>query len=431
MKRAGLKRSRRVYLDHAATTPLLPEVVEEMLPYLSKDFGNPSSLHDFGRDPKNGIEEARVRVARLINAEPDEIVFTSGGTEANNFALKAMAFSHQDKGRHIITSKIEHHSVLNSAKALEKLGFEVSYLSVDKFGLFDPGGVKEAIRKETILISLMHANNEVGTIEPIKEIVKIIQEENNRRQAISNKQIHFHSDAVSTVGTIPVDAKELGVDLMSLAAHQFYGPKGIGALYIRKGVRIMPFLHGGIQEGGKRSGTENVPGIVGLGKAAEIVREKMSSWNERIIFLRDRLIKGLKERIDHLSLNGHPTKRLLGNVSICVEFVEGESMLLSLNMEGIAASSGSACTSHALKASHVLLALGVDPALAQGSLLFSLGKDNTEKDIDYLLEKLPPIVARLRKMSPLYPALSTHEEILRSRKGGVYREVKDGGNKEG
>lgn len=398
------KRSRRVYLDHAATTPLLPEVVEEMLPYLSKNFGNPSSLHDFGRDPKNAIEEARVKVARLINAEPDEIIFTSGGTEANNFALKAMAFSHQDRGRHIIISSIEHHSVLNSAKALEKLGFEATYLPVDKFGLFDPQALRDAMRKETILISLMHANNEVGTIEPIRKMAKVIQEENDRRGAISNKRIYFHSDAVSTVGTIPVDVKELRIDLMSLAAHQFYGPKGIGALYIRKGVRIVPFLHGGIQEGGRRSGTENVPGIVGLGRAAEIVREKMPSWNKEITSLRDRLIKGLKEKIAHLYLNGHPIKRLPGNVSICVEFVEGESMLLSLNMEGIAASSGSACTSHALKTSHVLLALGVDPALAQGSLLFSLGKDNTEGDIDYLLEKLPPIVARLRKMSPLYPA---------------------------
>ncbi len=393
-RRACPERSRRVYLDHAAATPVLPEVVEEMIPYLSRNFGNPSSLHDFGQAPRNAVGEARARVSRLINAEPEEIFFTSCGTEANNFALKSVAarLREQDKGKHIITSSIEHHSVVNSAKALEKSGFEVTYLPVDKSGFVDPRAVKEAIKKGTILISVMHANNEVGTVEPIREIAGVAK----------GAGIYFHSDAVSTAGTIPVDVKELGVDLMSLAADQFYGPKGAGALFVKKGTRIIPFLHGGIQEDGKRAGTENVPGIVGMGKAAEIVLQNMFSWNERITSLRDRLIAGLKEKVDHIYLNGHPTVRLPGNVSVCVEFVEGESMLLSLNMEGIAAASGSSCTSHALKASHVLLALGVDPALAQGSLLFSLGKGNTEEDINHVLEKFPSIVDRLRQMSPLY-----------------------------
>ncbi len=393
---------RKVYLDHAATTPIVSEVVAEMLPYLTQNFGNPSSLHDFGQAARSAIEEARSKVAQLVNAQTGEIFFTSCGTEANNFALKAVAFSTKGKGRHIITSSIEHHSVINSSKALEKLGFEVTYLPVDRFGLIDPQAVKEAIKEETILISIMHANNEVGTIEPIAQIGKTTEECNEIRKTKGKSRIYFHTDAVSTAGTIPVDVKQLGVDLLSMAPHQFYGPKGIGALYIRKGTRVIPFLHGGIQEDGKRAGTENVPGIVGFGKAAEIARNNMSFWNTQIRTLRDRLIEGLKKKIDHIYLNGQPTERLPGNVNVCVEFVEGESMLLSLNMEGIAASSGSSCTSHALKASHVLLALGVDPALAQGSLLFSIGKDNTEQDIDYLLEKLPPIVDRLRQMSPLY-----------------------------
>ncbi len=394
---------RSIYLDHAATTPPLPEVVEAMIPYLGEKFGNPSSLHDVGQTAKKAVEEARSLVAGLIKAAPEELFFTSGGTESNNFALKSMAFAHQGKGRHLITSAIEHYSITHSAKALEKLGFEVTYLPVDRFGFVDPEEVKEALKKRgTILVSIMHANNEVGTIEPIAEIARVIKEHNENRNSKTEPQIYFHTDAISTAGTIPVDVKELGVDLLSLAAHQFYGPKGVGALFIKKGTRIMPFLHGGIQEEGKRAGTENVAGIVGLGKAAEIVSREMNSWNERITRLRDRLINGLQGNIDHLYLNGHPAKRLPGNVSMCVEFVEGESMLLFLSMEGIAAASGSSCTSHALKASQVLLALGVDPALAQGSLLFSLGKGNSEEDIDYVLDKLPPIVSRLRQMSPLY-----------------------------
>jgi cysteine desulfurase len=420
---------RKIYLDHAATTPILPEVIEEMLPYLTQNFGNPSSLHDLGQISKKATEAARFKVAQLINAQAGEIFFTSCGTEANNFALKAVAFSNKYKDRHIITSSIEHHSVINSAKALEKLGFEVTYLPVDRFGLVNPQAVKEAIKEETILISIMHANNEVGTIEPIAEIGKIIKECNEGAKSGDKNRIYFHTDAVSTAGTIPVDVDELGVDLLSMAAHQFYGPKGIGALYIRKGTRIIPFLHGGIQEDGKRAGTENVPGIVGFGKAAEIAQGNISSWNSQIRTLRDRLIEGLKKNIDHVYLNGHPTRRLPGNVNISVEFVEGESMLLFLNMEGIAASSGSSCTSHALKASHVLLAMGVNPALAQGSLLFSIGKDNTGEEIDYLLEKLPPIVDRLRQMSPLYPVRKKVQPRGKL-SNGVYMGGKDGRDKQ-
>lgn len=276
-------------------------------------------------------------MAGLIKANPEEIFFTSGGTESNNFALKSIAFGHKDKGRHIITSAIEHHSALHSAKALEKSGFEVTYLPVDKLGLVDLGAVKESLKKkETILVSIIHANNEVGTIEPIAEIARVIKEHNENQTLKTAPRVYFHTDAISAAGTIPVDVGELRVDLLSLAAHQFYGSKGVGALFIKKGTRIMPFLHGGIQEEGKRAGTENVAGIVGAGKAAEIVSGEMTSWNERIIRLRDRLIDGLKEKIDHLYLNGHPTQRLPGNVNVCIEFVEGESMLLFLNMEGIA-----------------------------------------------------------------------------------------------
>ena len=398
---------RSIYLDHAATTPPLPEVVEVMIPYLRENFGNPSSLHDIGLAAKKAVEEARARVAGLIKANPEELFFTSGGTESNNFALKSMAFGHQDKGKHIIISAIEHHSIIHSAKALEKSGFKITYLPVDRFGSVDPQTVKEALReKGTILISIMHANNEVGTIEPIAGIARVIKEYNESQTSENEPRVYFHTDAISTAGTIPVDVKELGIDLLSLAAHQFYGPKGVGALFVKKGTRIMPFLHGGIQEEGRRAGTENVAGIVGMGKAAEIVSGEMASWNDRITRLRDRLISGLKEKIDHLHLNGHPTRRLPGNVNVCLEFIEGESILLFLNMEGIAAASGSSCTSHALKASHVLLALGVDPALAQGSILFSLGKDNSEEDVDCVLEKLPPIVNRLRQMSPLYKKTS-------------------------
>lgn len=383
---------RSVYLDHAATTPLHPEVLEAMMPYLKESYGNPMSLHDAGQRAKRACEDARSKVATLIGAMPEEIIFTSCGTESNNMALKGIAWANQSKGKHIITTQIEHHSVINAAKALEKMGFEVTYLPVDKYGLVDPKELEKAIRQDTILISVMHANNEIGTLEPISEIAKITKP----------KGILFHADAVSSVGTISVNVNELGADLLSLAAGQFYGPKGIGALFVRKGIKITPLFHGGIQEGGRRAGTDNVPGIVGLGKAAELALGDLHKRVKQIVPLRDRLIKGLSERINHIYLNGHPVQRLPGNVNVSIEYVEGESMLLSLNMQGVMVASGSSCTSHALKASHVLTAIGVDPALAQGSLLFSLGIDNAAEDIDYVLEVLPPIVERLRKMSPLY-----------------------------
>lgn len=383
---------RRIYLDNTATTPLHPEALDAMLPYLREFYGNPTSLHSVGQEAKRACEESRTKVAPLIGAKPEEIIFTSCGTESNNMALKGVAWASQAKGKHIITSQIEHHSILNVAKALEKMGFEVTYLSVDKYGLVDPKEVERAIRPDTILISIMHANNEIGTVEPISEISKIAKA----------RGVLFHSDAVSSVGNIPVDVNELGVDLLSLSANQFYGPKGVAALYIRKGTRIMPLFHGGIQENGRRAGTDNVPGIVGMGRAAELALRDLRNRMERIMPLRERLLRGLLERIKNTYLNGHPVQRLPGNLNVSIEFIEGESMLLFLNMEGVMVASGSSCTSHALKASHVLTAIGVDPALAQGSLLFSLGIDNTEEDIDYVLEKLPPIVERLRKMSPLY-----------------------------
>ncbi len=383
---------RKAYLDHASGTPIHPQVREEMLPYLTEIFGNPSSLHQFGQEAASAVEKARQRVAGLIGAEPEEIIFTANGSEANNFALKGIALAHQKRGRHIIISSIEHFSVLHSAKTLEKWGFKVTYLPVDRYGLVDPAEVTKAMTEETILVSIMHANNEIGTIEPIEEISRVVKE----------KKVYFHTDAVATTGIIPVDVGELGVDCLSLSADQFYGPKGAGALFLRKGIRIMPFLEGGIQEDGRRAGTENVPGIVGLGKAAELAKKEMEERRRHLLFLRNKLINELPRRIEDLRINGHPELRLPNNVHVCIEFIEGESMLMLLDSQGIAASSGSACTSRALKVSHVLTAIGVPAAVAQGSLLFSLGTDNSEEDIDYLLETLPPIVQRLREMSPLY-----------------------------
>lgn len=383
---------RKVYLDHASGTPIHPQVREEMLPYLKEIFGNPSSLHQFGQESASAIEKARQRVAGLIGAEPEEIIFTGNGSEANNFALKGIALAHQKRGKHLIVSSIEHFSVLHSAKTLEKWGFKVTYLPVDQYGLVDPLKVARAMTEETILVSIMHANNEIGTIEPIKEISRVVKE----------RKVYFHTDAVATTGIIPLDVGELGVDCLSLSADQFYGPKGVGALFLRKGTRIMPYLEGGIQEDGRRAGTENVPGIVGLGKAAELAKKEMEKRRRHLLFLRKKMINELPRRIEHLRINGHPELRLPNNVHVCIEFIEGESMLMLLDSQGIATSSGSACTSRALKVSHVLTAIGVPAAVAQGSLLFSLGTDNSEEDIDYLLETLPPIVQRLREMSPLY-----------------------------
>ena len=383
---------RKVYLDNAATTSLLPEVREVMLPYLGEDFGNPSCLHEWGDAAREAMETARVQVAQLIGANTEEIIFTGSGTESNNFAIKGLALAQQNKGKHVVVSAIEHFSVLHSARTLEKWGFELSLVPVDKHGVVDPEDVRKNLRKDTVLVSVMQANGEVGTIEPIKEIARVTKE----------KGVVFHTDAVATAGTIPVDVKELGVDALSLAGNQFYGPKGVGALWVRRGVRIMPLLDGGVQEGGRRAGTENVPAIVGLGKAAEVATANTGARIERLTALRDRLLTELPAKIDHVVVTGHPTHRLPGNASFCVEFIEGEAMLMLLNSQGVAVTSGSACTSRALKASHVLIAVGLSHALAQGSLLFSFGLDNTDEDVDHVLEVLPPIVDRLRQMSPLY-----------------------------
>ena len=385
---------RKVYFDHAATTPIHPKVVEAMQPYLQEQFGNPLSLHSFGEGPREAVEEARAKVADLIGARPDEIYFTASGSEANNMALKGIALMNREKGQHIVVSAIEHQSVLNSTQTLEKLGFEVTQVPVDQHGLVNPSDVVAAIRDDTTLVSVMHANNEIGTIEPVAEIARAVKEK--------AKGIAFHTDAVATVGILPVDVKELGVDLLSLAGSQFYGPKGAAALFIKRGTRLMPLIDGGIQERGRRAGTENVPAIVGLGVAAELAQESLAERAEKLVPLRDRLIERLTSEMDRVYLTGHPTKRLPGHVSVCIEFIEGESMLLMLNMQGIAAASGSTCTSRILKASHVLMAIGLEAALAQGSLVFTLGESNTMQDVDYVAEALPPIVERLRQMSPLH-----------------------------
>jgi len=387
---------RKVYLDNAATTPLLPEVSEAMVPYLGEFFGNPSSLHDWGDPAREAVEVARVQVAQLIGADAEEIIFTGSGTESNNFAIKGLALASQARGKHVIISAIEHFSVLHSARTLEKWGFELTLVPVDKYGVVDPEAVRQSIRKDTVLVSVIHANGEVGTIEPIAEIAKITRENN----------VTFHTDAVATAGTIPVDIKELGIDALSLAGNQFYGPKGVGALWVRKGVRVMPLLDGGVQEGGRRAGTENIPAIVGLGKAAELARTSMKARIEHLTPLRDRLLAELPAKIDHVVVTGHPRHRLPGNASFCVRFIEGEAMLMLLNSQGIAVSSGSACTSRALKASHVLIAIGLPHELAQGSVLFTLGVDTTNEDVDYVLEVMPAIVDRLRQMSPLYSKFS-------------------------
>lgn len=387
---------REVYLDHAATTPLHPKVVEGMLPYLREHWGNPLSLHRFGEMPREALEKARDQVADLVGAQPKEIYFTASGSEANNMAIKGAALMNQKAGKHIIVSAIEHHSVLNSAQTLEKLGFEVTVIPVDEHGLVNPDDVAAAIREDTILVSVMHASNEIGTIEPIAEIAQAVKERDPRSRP------YFHTDAVATAGILPVDVKELGVDLLSLTGNQFYGPQGAGALFIRKGVRVMPLIDGGIQEGGRRAGTENVAAIVGLGVAAELAKAEREDWARHLIPLRDRLIERLTTEMENVYLTGHPTLRLPGHVSVCVEFIEGESMLLFLSMQGVAVSSGSTCTSRALKASHVLTAIGVPAALAQGSLVFTMGQDDTREDVDYVMDVLPPIVQRLRQMSPLY-----------------------------
>ena len=394
---------RKVYLDHAATTPVHPRVLEAMLPYFSGKFGNPSNLHDIGREAKNAIDEARAKTAALIKARGEEIYFTASGSESNNFALKGLAQANSQKGKHIIVSQIEHFSILHPAKTLEKAGFTVTALPTDATGLVDPADVAKAITRETILVSVMHSNNEIGTLQHIEEIGRITRERN----------VLFHSDAVASVGWVPVDVNTLGVDALSLSGHQFYGPKGAAALFVRKGVRIKPQIEGGVQEDGRRAGTENVPAIVGLGKAAELAVSEIPARMAYLTALRDRLQKGLQERIDHVVVNGHPTRRLPHNLNVSMWFVEGESMLLFLNMDGISVSSGSACTSRSLKSSHVLTCIGTDAAVANGTLLMTLGMGNTQEDIDYVIEKLPPIVRRLREMSPLYEDTIKKEQQAR------------------
>ena len=382
---------KRIYFDHAATTPTDKMIANAMLEYMTIKFGNPSSVHSFGREVRKEVSEARENIAALINATANEIFFTSGGSESDNFALKGIAFANKNKGNHIITTQIEHHAILHTCQWLEKQGFDVTYLPVDEDGMISLDELKAAITDKTILISIMFANNEVGTIEPIKEIGAIAKE----------RGIYFHTDAVQAVANVEIDVQDMNIDLLSLSGHKFYGPKGIGAIYIRRGVKIQPVQLGGAQERKMRAGTENVPAIVGLGMAAQFAKRDFVEKNAHLVALRDKLIKGIQEQIPDIKLNGHPTKRLPGNVNFSFRYIEGESLLLSLDMKGIAASSGSACTSGSLDPSHVLLAMGLIHEIAHGSLRISLGRDNTEEDIDYTLEVLPQIIARLRSMSPL------------------------------
>lgn len=381
----------RIYLDHAATTPIRPEVVEVMMPYLTEKFGNASTIYSWGREAKKAIDEARATVAKVLGADFDEIIFTGSGTESDNMAIKGIAWEYSHKGKHIITSNIEHPGVLGAMKALEKEGFEVTCLPVNEAGLVSVADFQQAIRKDTILVSIMHANNEIGTIQPIAEIGKIAKENG----------IFMHTDAVQTAGVLPINVHDLNVDLLSLSAHKFHGPKGIGALYLRKGVRLFPLLHGGAQERKRRAGTENVAAIVGLAKALELSEQNRVAENAEITKLRDRLLQGLLE-IPETQINGCRVNRLPNNVNVCFRYIEGESLLLNLDMQGIAASSGSACTSGSLEPSHVLLALGLSHEVAHGSLRLSLGRSNTVAEIDYVLESIAPIVVRLREMSPLY-----------------------------
>ncbi|HEY4543651.1 MAG TPA: cysteine desulfurase NifS [Tissierellaceae bacterium] len=384
-----------IYMDNAATTAMTKEVVEAMLPFMTEKYGNPSSVYSLGSEARVAVEEARESIANHLGAESKEIFFTGCGTESDNWAIKGTAYKLKDKGNHIITSKIEHHAVLHTCQYLEKQGFEVTYLDVDEDGVVDLEQLKNSIKEETILITIMYANNEIGTIQPIKEIGEIAKEKN----------ILFHTDAVQAVGHLNIDVKEENIDMLSLSAHKLHGPKGVGVLYIKKGVRIDNLLEGGAQERRKRAGTENVAGIVGLAKAMDMAYDNLEEKNEKLISLRNKLINEIETRIDHVKLNGHRTKRLPGNVNISFEFIEGESLLLSLDMMGIAASSGSACTSGALDPSHVLMAIGLTHEIAHGSLRLSRSEFNTEEETDYVVEQLVTIVDRLRKMSPLYDKL--------------------------
>lgn len=380
---------RRIYMDNAATTATRPEVLEAMMPYFTQFYGNPSSIHSFGRDARRALENARKQVAAALNCEPREVYFTAGGSESDNWAIRCAL--QNKKGKHIITSAIEHHAVMHTCEYMEKQGYEVTYLPVDEYGIVSVEDVKKAIRPDTALITIMAANNEIGTIQPIAEIGKIAKEAG----------ILFHTDAVQAIGAIPVDVKEWNVDMLSLSGHKFHAPKGVGVLYIRKGIRISNLIYGGAQERGLRAGTENLPGIVGLGKAIELAVAELPEYAERMTALRDKLIDGILNSIPDVQLNGHRTQRLPGNVNVSVRYVEGEALLMRLDLAGIAASSGSACTSGSLDPSHVLLAIGLPHEIAHGSLRLSLGNETTEEDVDYVIETLPNIVNTLRSMSPL------------------------------
>jgi len=383
---------KKIYLDYNATTPVRAEVLEAMLPYFKDKFGNASSIHGFGRDAKVALEEAREKVAEIIGASSNEIFFASGGTESDNLAVKGTVFANRKKGKHIITSKIEHHAILESCKFLEKEGFEVTYLPVDSRGLVDPEDLNKAIRNDTTLVSIMYANNEMGIIQPIEELSKIAKE----------KGIYFHTDAVQAIGKIPIDVQKLGVDMLSMSGHKIYGPKGVGAIYIRKGVRITPLSHGGHHERSRRAGTENLPAIVGFAKALELVVGEMENQNKHLKNLTEVFYKKLVESIPDVILNGDFNRRIPNTLNLSFKGVEGESIILSLDMKEVAVASGSACTSGTLEPSHVLSAMGVDPAIAQGAIRFSFGRYNTTEDVEYVAGVLPEIVQRLRSMSPLY-----------------------------
>lgn len=390
---------KRYYVDHVATNPLHPEALKAMMPYLTEEFGNPLSVYEYGIKAKEAIETAREQVAGLVHAKPAEVIFTASGAEANNFALRGLALARQNEGKHILVSRMEHHSILNAARFLEKSGFTVTYLPVNRQGVVDPETVRKMITKETTLISVTHASSEVGTIEPIQEIVKIAKERN----------ISVHTDAVATTGNIPVDMPDLGVDLLSMAAHQFYGPKGAAALVIRQGTRIVPLIYGGIQESGRRAGTENVPAIVGMGRAAELAKAELQSRMDYLRPLRDKIIDAMAN-VERVYLTGDRNNRLPGHASFCAEYIEGEAMLLLLAAKGIFSASGSACSSKALKASPVLLSMGIPSGLAQGSIVFSLGMGNTAEDIDYVAAEFPAVIKRLREISPYAQGWGDNQE---------------------
>ncbi|MBO4848706.1 MAG: cysteine desulfurase NifS [Clostridia bacterium] len=383
---------KRVYLDNAATTKLIPEVLSEMMPYMTDIYGNPSSPHYFGQQAGMAVDKARLRVASAINAEPGEIIFTSGGSEADNTAIRGIAERYSKRGKHIITTAVEHHAVLHTCQLLEKQGYEVTYLPVDEYGMVTADQVREAMRSDTVLVTIMFANNEVGTIMPIAEIGKLCRE----------RGVFFHTDAVQAVGHVAIDVKAMNIDMLSMSAHKFHGPKGVGALYVRKGIIVPALIVGGAQERNRRAGTENVPGIVGMGKAIELACEDLDEKGKKMAALRDKLIREIPRLIPEVKLNGHPTTRLPNNVNFSIKYIEGESILLMLDLNGIAASSGSACTSGSLDPSHVLLAMGLTHEVAHGSLRMTLSDETTEEDIDYVLEVLPKVAERLRKMSPLY-----------------------------